>query len=70
MIQHSRQNIKNSIEKDFYKLMNNSDFGYDFHNNLGDCQFVPIFDKLQEINILKDIITILIRKSPVLYQVI
>ena len=34
MNQRSRQNTKNSIEKDFYKLMNNSRFGYDCRNNL------------------------------------
>ena len=36
---------KNSIEKDLYKLMNNSNFGCDCQNNLDNCQFVPIFDE-------------------------
>ena len=47
--QRSRQNTKNSIKKDFYKLMNNSNLGYDCHNNFVvkiNCQFVPIFDEL------------------------
>ena len=55
MNQRSRQKAKNSIEKDFYKLMNNSNFGYDCHNDLDNCQFVPIFDELQEIAYLKKI---------------
>ena len=53
MNQRSRQNAKNSIEQDFYKLMNNSNFGYDCRNNLDNYQFVPIFDTLQEITYLK-----------------
>ena len=47
--QKSRQNAKNSVEKDFYKLMNNSNFGYNCRNNLDNCKFVPIFDELKEI---------------------
>ena len=53
MNQKSRQETKGSTEKDFYKLMNNSNFGYDSRNNLGNCQFVPIFDELKEITYLK-----------------
>ena len=34
MNQKSRQLSKNNVEKDFYKLMNNSNFGYDCRNNL------------------------------------
>ena len=49
MNQKSRQQSKNSIEKDFYKLMNNSNFGYDCRNNLDSCKFVSIFEEFQEL---------------------
>ena len=49
MNQKSRQLSKKNIGKDFYKLMNNSNFGYDCRNNLHNCEFVPIFDELKEI---------------------
>ena len=42
MNQKSRQEAKNSTEKDFYKLINNSNFGYDCRNNLDNYQFVPL----------------------------
>ena len=48
MNQKSRQKSKNDIEKDFYKLMNNSNVGYDCRNNLDNSKFVPIFDELKE----------------------
>ena len=47
--QRSRQTAKNSIEKIFYKLLNNSNFGYYCRNNLDNCTFVPIFDELNEV---------------------
>ena len=48
--QESRQESNNSAAKYFYKLMNNSDFGYDCRNNLDNCKFVPMFDEYEEIN--------------------
>ena len=49
MNQKSRQESTNSVEKNFYKLMNNSNFGYDCRNNIDNCKFVPIFDEYNEI---------------------
>ena len=50
MNQKSRQLSKNDVEKDFFKLMNNSNFGYDCRNNLDNCKFNPILDELGEIS--------------------
>ena len=44
---------KNNVEKDFYKLLNNSNFGYNCRNNLDNCTFIPIFDELQEVSYFK-----------------
>ena len=52
MNQKSRQESKNCVEKDFYKLMNNSNFGYDCRNNIDNCKFVPIFDEYNEITFI------------------
>lgn len=37
-----RQNVKTDAEKDFYKLMNNSNFGYDCQNNADNCYLTNI----------------------------
>ena len=52
MNQKLRQESKNSVEKDFYKSMNNSNFGYDCRNNLDNCKFVPIFDEYRELTFI------------------
>ena len=49
MNQKSREESKNDIKKDFYQLMNNSNFGYDCRNNLDNCKFMLIFHDLKEI---------------------
>ena len=49
MNQKSRQLSKNDLKKDFFKLMNNSNFDYDCRNNLDNCKFNLIFDELGEI---------------------
>ena len=49
MNQKSRQESKTNTEKDFYKLMNNANFGTDCRNNADNCEFVPIFDEINEI---------------------
>ena len=56
MNQVSRQKAQTDVEKDFYKL-NNANFGYDCHNNAGNCYFSPIDDEI--INILLYLIQIL-----------
>ena len=49
MNQKSRQKSKNNVEKDLYKLMDGSNFGYDCRNSIGNCQFVSIFDEYREV---------------------
>ena len=49
MNQKSRQESKTNAEKDFYKLMNNSNFGSDCRNNMDNNDFFPIFDEINEI---------------------
>ena len=53
MNQVSRQNAQTDVEKDFYKLMNNSNFGYDCRNNADNWFFFfffqPIYDEIEEL---------------------
>ena len=53
MNQPSRQNAKKNIEKDFYKLMNNTNFGFDCRNNANNTKFEPTIDEINEINYIK-----------------
>ena len=47
--QTSCHEAKNSVEKDFYKLLNNFNFGYDCWNKTGNCSFLQINNELEEI---------------------
>ena len=51
--QVSRQNAKNSVKKDFYKLMDNSNLGYDYRNNADNCISTPIFNEIEELSYTK-----------------
>ena len=53
MNQKSRQNAQNDIEKDFYKLMNNANFGFDCRNDANSLKFQPLIDEMNEISYIK-----------------
>ena len=42
--------------------MNNSNFGYDCRNNLGNYKFVPIFDELGEITYINHYHNVFVEK--------
>ena len=53
MNQNARKTAKTKVEKDFYKLLNNSNFGNNCRNNLGNCQLELLFDGQDEISYIK-----------------
>ena len=42
MNQKSRQTATSNVEKDFCKLLNNSNFGIDYRNNIDNSALQPI----------------------------
>ena len=50
---------KTKVEKDFYKLLNNSNFGNDCRNNIGNYTLDLLFDGLDEISYIKKFTNIL-----------
>ena len=46
--QIARQNAKTPMEKNVYKLMNNSNFSYDCCNNFENCYFTLVVDEIEE----------------------
>ena len=61
------QNASSMVEHYFYKLMNNSSFGYDCRNKIGNCSFASIAGELDEITYLKKAKSFLMRKYQNLY---
>ena len=53
MNQKSRQQAQNDIEKNFYKLMNNANFGFDCRNDADSLKFQPLIDEINEITYIK-----------------
>ena len=51
--QKSRQIAKINVEKDFYKLLNNSNFGMNCRSNIDNRTLEPIYDEISEIAFIK-----------------
>ena len=58
MNQKVRQTASSSIEKYFYKLLNNSNCGTDCRNNIDNCYLEPIYDDFLQISYIKIFLTI------------
>ena len=58
MNQKIRQTTSSSVEKDFYKLLNNSNFGIDCRNNIDNCYLEPLYDDFSQISYIKKFTTI------------
>ena len=58
MSHKARQKAKTLVERDFYKLTNNANFGIDRQNNIGNCKFEPIYDEIGEISFIKKYLNI------------
>ena len=69
MNQNSRQKATSSVEKDFYKLLNNANFGIDCQNNIDNCIFEPIYDEIAEIGYIKDMTAYLIVKNILIFLI-
>ena len=59
MNQNARKTANTKVEKDFYKLLNNSNFGNDCRNNIGNSKLNLLFDGLDEISYIKKFTNIL-----------
>ena len=53
MNQNARQKATSSVERDFYKILNNSNFGIDCRNNADNCILEPLHDEIGEIFYIK-----------------
>ena len=54
MNQKSRQKASTKVEKNFYKLLNNSNFGIDCRNNMDNCYLERVYDNFSENSYLKN----------------
>ena len=60
MKQDPRKAPDTKVEKDFYKLLNNSNFGYDCCKNIDNCNLELLYDGVEKVKYIKkytDILT-------------
>ena len=57
--QNARKIARSKVEKDFYKLLNNSNFGNDCRNNIGNSEIDLLYDGLEEVSYIKQFTNIL-----------
>ena len=53
MNQDTRQKAIFSVEKNFYKLLNNANFGIECSSNIDNCDFGPIYNEIGEVGYVK-----------------
>ena len=53
MNQNSSQKVTSSLERYFFKLLKNSNFGIDCRNNIDNCILEPLYDDFTEISDIK-----------------
>ena len=53
MNQKSSQKVTSSVERYFFKLLKNSNFGIDCRNNIDNCILEPLYDDFTEISYIK-----------------
>ena len=60
MNQNARKIVITKVQKDFYKLLNNNNFGNDCRKNIGNCKLQLLYDGLDEISYIKKYTNILL----------
>ena len=53
MNQDARKAAETNVEKDFYKLLNNSNFGYNCRKNIDNCNLELLYDGVEEVKYIK-----------------
>ena len=57
--QNTRKTAESTVERNFFKLLNNSDFGIDCRNNLENCKLELLYDGIDEIKYIKQFCSVL-----------
>ena len=63
MNQICRQTASSKVEKYFYKLLNNSNYGIDCRNNIDNCHLEPVYEDVTEVSYIKNYTTIFFDES-------